>query len=568
MNPLNGEFESSERHSVSATEIIPEPLPANMGDNRLANIRPLQIGALLIAFAWCLISFLASRMFIDASIKDEIGRLQTKVDSEARFISQIIARELNTAEQLAVALSHESDVILLVDKMNTDREKLNAMSFTERYYTLTNEPQVLKVNDLLTGIAHDLGLMSVFVLDANGNCIVSSYFSLNGQDDLGCLGSNYASRDYFQRAREFGEGMQFAVGKRIPQPSMFFAKASVVGQTFAGVVVARLDALHLMENLRDLPTTSWLTDSAGMTITSNRQPLLLNFMETLDLLPPEPWMLRNVYALSTLTHLPLRRSRTHPPEWSLWLLNDTPVVMATATVENWLFQLWHTYPASAVLETRTRSWYFAATIIFLGLLVILFAERMVDFHQRRVANLAALSQLNRSLEDATQKLFSIATTDHLTQLASRGYFFHRLKQEINKAKLTQTPLALLEVDIDYFKRINDTYGHPAGDTVIQCMADLCRESVRSSDLIGRIGGEEFAITLPNCSKTMAIEIAEKLRQASESSPVEYEGQTICFTCSIGVTLLKTRNLQSLLSVVDKALYEAKNTGRNRVQFLD
>ncbi len=161
-----------------------------------------------------------------------------------------------------------------------------------------------------------------------------------------------------------------------------------------------------------------------------------------------------------------------------------------------------------------------------------------------------------------------AHTDYLTGVNNRRYFMARSEQELNRSIRYNNRLSLLMMDIDFFKQVNDTHGHKAGDHVLKILADVCRETLREVDIIGRIGGEEFAILLPETGKEKSIEVAERLRVALEKAkvPQEVGGVPIQFTVSIGVATLvsKDDNLDVLLSLADQALYEAKETGRNKV----
>jgi len=123
------------------------------------------------------------------------------------------------------------------------------------------------------------------------------------------------------------------------------------------------------------------------------------------------------------------------------------------------------------------------------------------------------------------------------------------------------------IDIDHFKGINDNHGHKAGDTVLQRLGDILRETLRTVDVIGRLGGEEFAVLLPEADLQSATEVAERLRERVENTHVVLEaGPPLQFTVSIGVTALqeKNTNLDILLTRADKALYQAKESGRNKV----
>jgi diguanylate cyclase (GGDEF)-like protein len=139
--------------------------------------------------------------------------------------------------------------------------------------------------------------------------------------------------------------------------------------------------------------------------------------------------------------------------------------------------------------------------------------------------------------------------------------------ELQRARRYQNPLALLMIDIDHFKTINDNYGHKTGDLVLQKLSAMLIDSLRQVDIVGRIGGEEFAILLPESKLENAVEVAERLRVQVANTKLALEsGQLVRFTVSIGVALLDKPdiNLDTLFSSADEALYQAKNTGRNRV----
>ncbi|MCW8407741.1 diguanylate cyclase [Legionella sp. PATHC035] len=165
------------------------------------------------------------------------------------------------------------------------------------------------------------------------------------------------------------------------------------------------------------------------------------------------------------------------------------------------------------------------------------------------------------------KLEQHANQDFLTGLNNRRYFIEQGGLEFERARRMKYNIAILMVDIDYFKKVNDMNGHKVGDLVLQHFSTLLQQHLRSTDLVGRIGGEEFAIILPNVLEKSALEVAEKLRSLIEKSPFEVlSGQKIYYTVSIGVYISDVVNatVEECLYEADEALYQAKNSGRNRV----
>jgi diguanylate cyclase (GGDEF)-like protein/PAS domain S-box-containing protein len=172
----------------------------------------------------------------------------------------------------------------------------------------------------------------------------------------------------------------------------------------------------------------------------------------------------------------------------------------------------------------------------------------------------------RNMED---ELRTLASTDPLTGASNRRQFMSRLSGEFERCKRYNTSLVLLSLDIDHFKRINDTYGHPSGDDVLKELVSLCMSTLRTTDIFGRVGGEEFQAALTQTRIGAGQNTAERLRRRVERCKVETHGQTITFTISIGVTALRPddESIEELLKRADEALYQAKRTGRNRIVIL-
>ncbi len=167
---------------------------------------------------------------------------------------------------------------------------------------------------------------------------------------------------------------------------------------------------------------------------------------------------------------------------------------------------------------------------------------------------------------AEQDLKRLATTDYLTGTFNRRYFFEACERELNRAQRYSHPTTVLMVDIDQFKNINDTHGHAAGDEALVCFSATCRDLLRGEDILGRFGGEEFAILLPETDKTGAAQVAERLRARIEKVQITNEKHAFQFTVSIGAALCSPADdsVKKILDRADQALYEAKSAGRNRV----
>ncbi len=162
-----------------------------------------------------------------------------------------------------------------------------------------------------------------------------------------------------------------------------------------------------------------------------------------------------------------------------------------------------------------------------------------------------------------------ANTDKLTACYNKGYFNNALENEVKKSKVTGSPLSLVIFDLDYFKKLNDTYGHDAGDFVLKELAKIIRAyGVRELDIFARYGGEEFVILLPKTNLKQSFEIAERLRKLIENHQFIYDNKRLPVTASIGVADYRQGVLTGtdLFKRSDSAVYKAKHGGRNQVQF--
>lgn len=166
---------------------------------------------------------------------------------------------------------------------------------------------------------------------------------------------------------------------------------------------------------------------------------------------------------------------------------------------------------------------------------------------------------------AEEKLRFLATTDELTGLWNRRHFMEVLEQEIERTRRYGQSVSLLMLDIDHFKNVNDRYGHAVGDLVLRHLADLLREHLRRIDMPGRLGGEEFAVILPQTDAHGAYAIAERLRTSIQRSPAKTEKADISFTASIGLAVSQSNisDPDVILKMADDALYRAKRAGRNK-----
>lgn len=191
-------------------------------------------------------------------------------------------------------------------------------------------------------------------------------------------------------------------------------------------------------------------------------------------------------------------------------------------------------------------------MLYLGVAFHAYVDRSMSYFKR--------------MRDYNNQLQDMASHDPLTRVLNAGAYYRACDQQIHASQRANQSFAVLFIDLDHFKSINDTYGHAVGDDVLRAVAQTLQSAVRRSDIVGRIGGEEFSVFLPNTQVQGAQQLAETLRLAIESIHMEVDGVRLKITASIGVAAKRyeQETMQAIQQHADQAMYEAKRGGRNRV----
>jgi two-component system, cell cycle response regulator len=198
------------------------------------------------------------------------------------------------------------------------------------------------------------------------------------------------------------------------------------------------------------------------------------------------------------------------------------------------------------------------------------AEQLRDGDRVRLGSAITLrfQLVDDAEEKALRKVYESSVKDGLTGAFNRKHLEERLASEVAFAVRHRTALSVILLDIDFFKKVNDTYGHLVGDDVLRATADVLRSTIRTEDLLARYGGEEFVVLVRGTELGKSVQLAERLRATIEARPVEADGHTIARTISAGVASLECcgedRSVKALLGLADDRLYRAKESGRNRV----
>jgi len=181
----------------------------------------------------------------------------------------------------------------------------------------------------------------------------------------------------------------------------------------------------------------------------------------------------------------------------------------------------------------------------------------------------SLDEMKKVIAERTHVLEHLSKTDQLTEVANRRALFERGEMEYSRGQRNKSQLTVILMDCDFFKNINDNFGHLFGDEALKHVSRICLHEIRDIDFLARYGGEEFIVLLPDCDIKGGVEIAKRIQSSLAKHSVNFEGKEACITLSIGVTSLtdKHKNFAQLINDADEAMYIAKSSGRNRIEII-
>jgi len=201
---------------------------------------------------------------------------------------------------------------------------------------------------------------------------------------------------------------------------------------------------------------------------------------------------------------------------------------------------------------------------------LLNAEAVVDYIAIFINDVTEAARAQISFKGNNEKLKLASRIDPLTKIFNRGYWESRLQSEFQRYFRTRSPSVLIMLDIDHFKKVNDTYGHQGGDTVLRTLGALLIKQYRITDILGRYGGEEFGILLLDTTTEMALSLAENLSKELANTPIIHDKKEIKITLSFGITQINEsfKSHDQWIDMADKALYQSKQNGRNQATILN
>jgi diguanylate cyclase (GGDEF)-like protein len=574
----NAAHEELRRYRTCATFAAANSLPASrrqgpIGKYRLENslsnrrgkrlitvssdrqILIFRIAASLGGVLWLVVCFVYTEARIAGSDAAYLADLKERTAGRVARVAERLEGEFHGMAEFAQAFATEPEAIALLRDHADQTAGLAAMDADHRRVRLAADAGATALGDYYQHIADDTNYNLIFLLDPAGTCIATS----NWHDANTILGGSYAERAYFRDAISDGTGQQFAVGHLVAVPAFFFASAVRADGVTLGAAVVRKTADTLVATVTSSGALTLVVDASGVVVASNRADLVLSHAGFLG--HDEAPRNAGLYGPAPLKELDIVPDGQ---EGGVVRLNGIAYVPGSRTLAHSPFSIWVAAPVEGRDEVHRALTEAAVAVAVAGLLVLLFLDRMLAYVVARRVHEAALTAANQALTLANLRLSDMALTDPLTGVSNRRHFIERARESLALARRSGQPRTLIILDLDNFKRVNDVHGHPVGDTVLSRTAKACLELTRTTDVFGRIGGEEFALLLWDTGDAGAKVLAERLRAAIEQMEIVHGSATIRITASLGLArLLPREEFESLYTRADAALYAAKEGGRNR-----
>ena len=407
-----------------------------------------------------------------------------------------------------------------------------------------------------------MDLHIAWLMDHSGTCIATSNY--DSADSL--LGTNYADRSYFIAAMSGERGRQFAVGRVSSVPGFFFASPVRQYGAVLGVVAVKTDLPTLSRRLR--LDAAFITDEQGVVVLANDKAHIFHALPDAPVrdMPVSARILR--YKREAFPELSLRPfvMRGINEKHGLTLIGDAtrPTLLGVThrPQDGLSLHVAEEVGEALTLEDRRQVRFHFAVLCGLAVLGTLLSAAIYTLHNQ--SQLHIIEGNNQALTRLNEELRRMAERDHLTGCFNRRRLDEAMNAELARSARSGHPLSLAMLDLDHFKAVNDRYGHGVGDAMLAHVTEIIRNQLREPDLLARVGGEEFALLLPDTGEREAVALLERVRRKVEETPLPHADGPIPMTVSTGVAEARPDiEPGRWMHEADAALYMAKRCGRNR-----
>ena len=524
-------------------------------------VKAEMVKAVLVALAssWCIATWFVSGRYTEQREESLIAHEFQAAQSSADSISANISRQITLTRGIPIVMALEPWLVQQLSTKFGHSVHRSPLSMAEQSKMWLADPQLDQLTNRLQVIVDRIGLSSLFVMNAAGDCVAEGHSAEN----IGFTGANYADREYFIDAQKGLIGHQFAVGRVTNAYALFYSAPVMSENQFVGAVATRINLDKVSQSISE--KEFFITDENGVIVLAKDSDLLMRAVPSAKIFEISNKDRAARYKrqqFATLELLPF--GDKEPAQLLRWKNAQRPYVLATQHTLDNLVTIYVLKDLEALSNTHSeRIWWFSLSALT-GLAILLLLTGALLFLKKNRAHFQELSRINELL--AAQ-----ANTDALTGCANRRHFLEVLDAERHRWHRYAEPFSLLALDLDHFKQINDRYGHPGGDLVLCHFVAEVEKMLRPTDLLGRMGGEEFSVLLTHVTGPDAAATAERIRAKICGSSVLVDGETVRVTVSIGMAHWQghdAKTIDDLPGRSDKALYSAKNAGRNQVHDSD
>ena len=516
-----------------------------MINTRIIGQRRTVLITILLLIVWNISGWYVAERYYIAKARELIEQETVLSQQRAGDLVDSIARNLNNLHGIPEFLTNLLRVRRAAERFGADA-LASTLTLEIQRQRWTTDPQLNELNQLLGIAEKKLGADMIYMLNASGDCIASS----NWNTLQNPIGLNFAERDFFKKNKLGQSGMQYAVGKRTRIPGVFFSTPIIQNGKLIGAIVAKANVPNLSFLISQFD--AFVTDSYGVVILARNKSLEMHAMPgaTIRNVPEQQRLAR--YYRSDFPELKLEAWEDRRLPALIKFENEQPPhVISTKPLNAYGLQVYVMSEMTTIPALTQNHFWFTLLLNALGSMVILVIAGLVIHF--------------KTIERSKAQLWKRANFDVLTQLPNRDMFRDRLSQEIKKSDRTGQPLALMLIDLDQFKEVNDTLGHDMGDILLQEAARRILNCVRESDTVARLGGDEFTVVLSQLANAShAEDIAQKIIKRL-SEPFTLNDEIAHISASLGITLypIDALDIDSMMRNADQAMYVAKNNGRNR-----
>ncbi|MBS1229005.1 MAG: diguanylate cyclase [Proteobacteria bacterium] len=527
----------------------------------LVRRRRLSVGVLiaLAVIAWCFASWLLAERLVSERTNLLIEREQDAVSSAAAAVGANAGFALAHMSHIPKVLARQPEIETILARLGSGMSRIS-LAPPQLRGLLEKDAGLSRLAKRLEAMVADLGVDQVMVIDDSGNCIASGGFPRAAT----ATGVNYLDREYFTKAKRDGVGQQFAVGRTTRTPGIFYSAAVTSGSRFLGVIAVKIDVSRLARLVSD--ANAFITDENGVVIIAGDRGFYMKSV-------PGAWVKRlsegeqlRRYQRREFETLAIEPVDVHGIRLVRLEGRRAPMLEALSYSQADMLKIWVFRDLSELLRIQREGRWLWLVLLVAGASLIASVGAAIRYLRRGREHQVEIARINEELVALNDELKVHACFDSLTGCRNRRYFLEEVDNELKRSARFAFPCCVAVLDIDHFKAVNDEHGHAAGDVLLKHFAQTVGACLRSSDSLGRLGGEEFALLLPQTTLEGAVELAERVRSAVECSSVRDGVIEVRVTASIGVERWRGADdsVESLLVRADHAMYAAKHDGRNRV----